>query len=117
MASENTPDSSGRSQRKALRYSFVATAELTETVSATCLTGRIGEISRNGCYLDILNTFPVGTLLKLQISCDQGTFHTKAKIVYVHPNIGMGVAFLDPAPDQLKLLDGWIAAFPPESVI
>jgi hypothetical protein len=77
------------------------------------LSGRIMEISRSGCYVDILNALPVGTLLTLQISCDQGTLKLKGKILYIHEGIGMGVVFVDPPDDQLKILDSWLAVLPP----
>jgi hypothetical protein len=117
MAPENTSDSASRPQRKVQRYTFVATAELTDAASAARLSGRISEISRMGCYVDLLNTLPVGTLVDVRVTCDQGAFQTQGKIIYVQENMGMGVAFLDPAEDQLKVLDGWIAAFPPSSAI
>jgi hypothetical protein len=71
------------------------------------------EISRSGCYVDILNVLPVGTLLNLRITCDQGTVVLRAKILYVHEGIGMGVIFLDPPKDQLEILDSWLATLPP----
>ena len=77
------------------------------------MSGRITEVSRQGCYVDILNALPVGTVLDLQIDCDQGTFSTKGGIIYVHPGIGMGVAFLEPSEDQLKVLDSWLATLSP----
>jgi hypothetical protein len=98
-------------QRRMPRYTFIATTELTDDASAVRLSGRVTEISRNGCYVDILNTLPVGTLLNMQILRDSGTFMTKGKIIYVHERIGMGVAFIDPPPDQLKILDSWLAEF------
>ena len=107
----NSPYSTGSSdtRRRAPRYEFVATSEITDPVSEIRMSGRVTEISRNGCYVDILNALPVGTLLDLQITCDQGTFLTKGSIIYVHAGIGMGVAFLDPPEDQLKILDSWLA--------
>ena len=96
-------------QKRIPRYNFVATTEMTEEATTTCLAGRISEISRGGCYVDILNTLPVGTELKVQIFRDAGTFTTRGKIIYVHEQIGMGIVFLDPPEDQLKLLDSWLA--------
>jgi hypothetical protein len=111
----STPNSTGsnESRRRSPRYDFVATSVLTDTVSAIRLSGRVTEISRNGCYVDALNALPVGTVLNLQISCDQGTFSTKGSIIYVHPQIGMGVAFVDPPEEQLKTLDSWLAGLAP----
>jgi hypothetical protein len=98
-------------QRKIPRYTFIATIELTDDASAARLSGRVTEISRNGCYVDIMNTLPVGTLLKIRIVRDSGTFATKGKAIYVHERIGMGVVFVEPPPDQLKILDAWLAEF------
>jgi hypothetical protein len=95
-------------RRKGPRYNFVAMTEMTEESSASCLAGRVAEISRQGCYVDILNTLPVGTVLKVQILRDSGTFTTPGKIIYVHEQIGMGVVFIDPPPDQLGILDSWL---------
>ena len=86
---------------------------LTDSVNAIRLSGRVTEISRNGCYVDALNALPVGTVLDVQISCDQGTFSTKGSIIYVHPQIGMGVRFVDPPEEQLKTLDTWLATLAP----
>jgi hypothetical protein len=116
---EKSPDSPNDSatqpneRRKLPRYAFVATAELADFANTTKLSGRITEISRAGCYVDILNVLPAGTLLNVQISCDKGTFMAKGRILYVHERIGMGVAFLDPPKDQLEILDSWLAEFPP----
>lgn len=113
MSSTPNSTSPNESRRKSPRYDFVATSVLTDPVNAIRLSGRVTEISRNGCYVDALNALPVGTVLNLQISCDQGTFSTKGSIIYVHPRIGMGVAFLDPPEEQLKILDAWLAGLAP----
>ena len=90
--------------RRCSRYSFVATTELTDPVHAVRLSGRVTEISRNGCYVNALNALPIGTLLNLEISCDLGKFTTKGRIIYIHPGIGMGIAFLDTSDSQMQIL-------------
>ena len=112
MSDSPSPTSPYAKQRSVPRYEFIATSELTDPANEIRLTGRVTEISRNGCYVDVLNALPVGTLLSLQIACDQGTFSARAKIIYVHPGIGMGLAFVDPDEDQLKVLDSWLAGLP-----
>lgn len=115
----NSPDSPSDSatphseRRKTPRYNFVASTELTDVENATKLSGRITELSRSGCYVDTLNVLPVGTLLRMQISCDQGTLLVKGKIVFVQERIGMGVVFLDLGKDQMEILDSWLADLPP----
>jgi hypothetical protein len=57
----------------------------------------------------VLTTLPVGTLQRLTISHDQGTFTCTARIIYIRGEMGMGTAHVDVPPDQLNILDGWLA--------
>ncbi len=98
-------------RRTVPRYSLIATAEIIEPVSEMRMSGRISEISRKGCYVDLLNTLPRETAVQIRISRDQGTFVAAGKIIYVQEGMGMGVIFLEVANDQEKLLDSWLAEF------
>ena len=98
------------SERRAVpRYSLIATAEIIEPINDLRFSGRISEISRRGCYVDILNPLPRETPIQIRISRDLGTFACTGKVIYVQDGMGMGVAFLDIAEDQLKILDSWLA--------
>lgn len=111
----NNPATSSSERRTAPRYEFSATAEVTDNANLTKISGRITEISRSGCYVDALNTLPRETVVSISISCDQGTFLTQGRILYVQDRIGMGVVFLDPADDQMKILDSWLVTIAPKS--
>jgi hypothetical protein len=50
------------------RYSFIASAELVDAKSGTGIATRISELSLQGCYLDMVNPFPVGTIVLIKIS-------------------------------------------------
>ena len=107
-----TPVNSGgpyREHREVPRFTLIASIVLREPQSDTKISGRISEISRKGCYVDVLITLPQGTMLDVRISRDQGVLESKGKIVYVQDGMGMGVTFVDLAPDQLILLDSWLA--------
>jgi hypothetical protein len=104
-------------RRMVPRYSLVAIAELTDPGDAKLVSGKITQISRNGCYVDTPKTFPVGTSLKVIIFRVQRTFVAQANVIHVREPMGMGIAFLDPAEDQLKILDSWLAGLPSESVL
>ncbi|HEY6443673.1 MAG TPA: PilZ domain-containing protein [Candidatus Acidoferrales bacterium] len=99
---------SGSERRTVPRYSLIATAEVIEPVSDVRISGRISEISRKGCYVDILNPLPRETRIRLRISRDRGDFVATGKIIYVQQGMGMGVAFLEVADAQLELLDSWL---------
>jgi PilZ domain len=98
-----------REKRTVPRYEFIATVEVVEPVSDMRLSGRVSEISRKGCFVDILNTLPAGTKINLRITRDLGAFFTPATIIYVHDGMGMGIAFREPAADQMQILDAWLA--------
>jgi PilZ domain len=103
---------SSSERRKAPRYRLLAIAELTDPEDARLISGKVTQISRNGCYVESPKTLPVGTSLKVIISCDQRTFVAKANIIHLQEQMGMGIAFLDPPEDQLKILDSWLAELP-----
>lgn len=102
-----------REHREVPRFTLIASIEVREPESDMRIRGRISEISRKGCYVDVLNTLPEGTLLDVHISRDQGVFETKGKIVYVQPGMGMGVTFIETAPEHLQTLDTWLAEMTP----
>ena len=95
-------------QRSVRRCALVASAQVTEPLSGTRLSGRTSEIGLGGCYVDVLNPLPNGTLVELRILRDQGVFEAKAKVVYVDPGFGMGVAFTEMTSDQRTVLETWL---------
>ncbi|MGH9714215.1 MAG: PilZ domain-containing protein [Candidatus Acidiferrales bacterium] len=112
MGSPGAPTDSGqpfRDKREVPRYSFIAEVTVTDTSSDTRFSGRISEISRKGCYVDILNPLPVATSLQLKVTRDLGAFIATGKVIYTQPGMGMGVAFVTIADDQMKTLDAWLA--------
>lgn len=106
---KHSVEASYRERRSVPRYPLIATVEVLESAHETHLSGRISEISRKGCYIDVLNPLPPGTAVRLWISRDEGTFETPGKIIYSHPGMGMGVFFLDTPNEQMQRLDKWLA--------
>ncbi len=101
---------SERSERRsAPRFPFVAEAEVMELRSEARLSARISELSLGGCYIDTLNPFPQDTLVQLRLIQGKEIFETRARVVYVHAGIGMGLAFAELTPDQKSVLVGWLA--------
>ena len=107
--SPSDSDNPDREKRSVPRYSLIATVDVVEPVSGMRIPGRISELSRKGCYVDALNNLPPQTRVHIRISRDSGTFSSPAKIIYVQEGMGMGLAFVEPPDDQLKILDSWIA--------
>jgi len=97
-----------RERRRTPRYLFIASAELYEENSDLRVASRVSELSLHGCYLDMMNPFPTGTLVLVKIFAGDLTFQSKAKVVYATPNVGAGIAFLDVEPKYEYILNRWL---------
>jgi hypothetical protein len=95
-------------KRRSPRYSFIASAELIEERADVRIASRVSELSRFGCYLDMMNPFPTGTMVLVKIAAGDAFFEAKAKIVYSQPNMGAGVGFLEVAPASVEVLERWL---------
>jgi PilZ domain len=97
-----------RERRRSPRYIFIASAELYEESTDLRVASRVSELSEHGCYLDMMNPFPTGTLVLVKIFAGDLTFQSKAKVVYSTPNVGAGVAFLEVEPKYQYILNRWL---------
>lgn len=97
-----------REKRRTPRYVFFASAELYELKSEVRVASRVSELSLYGCYLDMMNPFPVDTIILLKIWAEEKVFAAKGKIIYSQPNMGAGVAFLEIAPQYQPILQHWL---------
>ena len=100
----------GSQVRRCPRYPFYASVEIEEQKTQTRMTTRTSELSRYGCYLDMLNPFPLGTTFKIQILYNQQTFSAKGRVIYSQSNMGMGVAFDGVEVPQEHTLMKWLSA-------
>jgi hypothetical protein len=96
-------------RRRAPRYPFIAEAEVTEIASDTKLSARTSDVSIGGCFLDMLNPSPEGTEIRVKISDAGATFTAFGRVVFVFPNMGMGVVFTKVEDSQLPVLQEWLA--------
>ena len=100
---------SDEQRRRNPRYAFIASAELLEPQTEVRIATRVSELSLHGCYMDMLNPFPVDTPVLVKISASDAEFQSKARVIYAHPNFGAGVGFQDPEARYLEVLKGWIS--------
>jgi hypothetical protein len=94
--------------RRSPRFAFYASAEITELQTQTRLTARTSELSRHGCYMDMVNPLPLGTTVKIQLIHHEQTFDATGRVIYSQLNMGMGVAFDEIAVDQVVTLEKWL---------
>jgi len=105
------PDAGARfsERRSSPRYALIASVEISDPIGKIQLSGRTSEISIGGCYVDVLNTLPAGTVIQIRIQRDKGAFESWGTVKYVHESIGMGVMFFQTTPEQKAVLKEWIA--------
>lgn len=73
------------------------------------LSLRVSEISRGGCYVDMMNPLPNGTPVRLTIAAGGALFQADAKIVYAVEHMGAGVLFEEIDSANAPILDRWLA--------
>ena len=95
-------------KRRSPRYSFIASAELIEEKADVRIASRVSELSLHGCYLDMMNPFPKGTLVLVKIAAGDAFFEAKANVIYAQPNMGAGLGFLEVTPDSQAVLERWL---------
>jgi hypothetical protein len=98
----------GNERRRVLRLPFVAHAEIRSTESAEMVQGYVTDLSLYGCYLDLIHPLPRGSEIFLRISTPTELFESRARVVYSHPNLGMGLAFRDVKTAYLPILRKWL---------
>jgi hypothetical protein len=92
---------------------MVLAAEIVELPSGAKFSARTSDISRTGCYIDMLNPIPSGSKVRIRLTHGAEIFNAIAKVVYVSPGLGMGLQFEDAVPpDQLAMLDRWFREEP-----
>jgi hypothetical protein len=100
MSSEN---------RRSPRFAFYASAEITELQTQTRLTARTSELSRHGCYMDMVNPLPIGTTVKIKLIHHELTFEAAGRVIYPQTNMGMGVAFDEIEADRAATVEKWLS--------
>jgi hypothetical protein len=123
MANSSPPDSGRTSPYSAIpeitlvrgenrlefRLPFTASAEIIELSSGTKLTGRTGDLSRKGLYLDTITPLPAGTNVVVTIRSGGVSLVVLGTVVFCQPNLGMGVRVDDITPQDQEILECWLA--------
>jgi PilZ domain len=104
-SSSVTPDE----RRVHPRYSMSADAEIVESKSRTKMSARVSDLSRSGCYVEMMSPFPQGSQLKMRIMKNKTPFLAQATVAYATEGMGMGVKFKALEPEQIPILEKWLS--------
>ena len=94
-------------ERRSPRFPFIASAQVVETRTEARLQARTSDLSREGCYLDMLNPLPTGTRLKINVTHRNQELDAVGLVVHSELNVGMGVQFEE--IDQRAVIDAWLS--------
>jgi hypothetical protein len=95
-------------RRRHGRLPFTATVEAVETNTQTRISGRTSDLSRGGCYVDTISSFPAGSIVKMRLTKETDSFEALAEVVYSMVGMGMGVKFTYAEPGQIWTLQKWV---------
>ena len=101
-------------RRSAPRRAMVLDAEVVEVSRGAKFNARSADFSRTGCYIDMLNPISEGTEVRLRLTHHEENFMALARIVYLSPGLGMGLAFSNVEDQHLARLDRWLSEPPKE---
>ena len=97
-------------RREFQRHAFICPAELIVIGGATRISARTTDLSLQGCYIDTLNPFPVGTAVRLQLTKNAQRLEVRAAVTSCHVGSGMGLVFDQLALPQVDTLVSWLEA-------
>src|ERR1700736_5291566 len=85
------PDAKERLRRRSQhRQPFTASAMIFEPKSETLLRARTADLGPDGCFIDTLNPFAPGAMVKVRIDKSSASFQAWARVVYSLASMGMG---------------------------
>ena len=94
--------------RRSPRFPFIAVGEIAHSESEGQLGCRVTTLSLYGCYVEMPNTLPIGREVAIKIFAESECFEANAKVIYAHPNLGMGLAFKEVSIKSGALLRQWL---------
>jgi len=96
-------------RRRSLRFQCSGSVELHEK-GGVRTWGTLKDISLHGCYVEMPTTFPLDTVLTLNIESTGVRFSAEAKVRVCYPSLGMGMCFSEIKPDQQTQLGQLLSA-------
>jgi hypothetical protein len=97
-------------RRRSPRYPFAASVEMRQGTSEDKITASVSELSMNGCYVQTIYPYPVGTALSVKVFTPTEFFEGQATVIYSQADHGMGLMFKETKPYYLMVLRKWLLA-------
>ena len=95
-------------RRRSPRHPFIATADIVDERESVRTTTRVSDLSLHGCYVEMMNPFPQGTNVLMEIYTETEFLETHATVVYLEPKQGMGLTFTEMPACFASVLNKWL---------
>jgi hypothetical protein len=95
-------------RRRAPRYPFIAMAEIVDEKENARTSSRVSDLSLHGCYVEMMNPFPQGTNVLIEIYTDTEFLEAHATVAFLEPKQGMGLTFGEMPPHFAGVLNKWL---------
>ncbi|HME12609.1 MAG TPA: PilZ domain-containing protein [Candidatus Acidoferrum sp.] len=95
-------------RRRETRYPFIAMAEIVDEKEHARTSSRISDLSLHGCYVEMLNPFPAGTNVMIEIYTETESVETQATVAFFEAKQGMGLQFRELPQYYSDVLNRWL---------
>lgn len=86
------------------RYSVNVPIEVHKEGSDVPIRMQTSDLSRGGCYVQLMTTLPIGTYVNATLWLAELAVHVHGRIVTRHPQFGNGIMFLEFKDNGVQLL-------------
>lgn len=97
-------------RRRDPRYALQVQIELREEGSNVPLRMCTTDLSRGGCYVELMLTLPIGTYVTAKLWLTDCPVRMRGRVVTLHPQFGNGIHFLEFEDDGKKVLAQYLNA-------
>lgn len=104
------PEVVAQEKRRNPRFKCEGSMELKTEGSTIHTWATFTDVSTSGCYVEIMTTFPVGTIMDLRLGMHGIMVQTRAVVRVTYPFLGMGIEFTEVSPNDRELLDQMLAS-------
>ena len=94
------------------RYTVQVPIEIHEEGTDVPLRLETTDLSRGGCYVQLMMTLVLGTYVHATLWLDQMPVHIRGRVVTRHPQFGNGIMFLEFENNGERLLAQYLEAIP-----
>ena len=96
-------------RRRARRYPFAASIELTDLQSLTQTKEQTKDLSLFGCYVNTRRFLPMGAKVRLRIARQGAVFEGFGRVVNLQSERGIGIFFTHVESKHGLVLEKWLA--------